>query len=285
MKIYLDVFFLVNTGMNFAVLVMGSFLQKRRIRLIRLLSASAMGGLLAVLFLVSGVHRHRILSLAVYGGGCAVLVRAAFGKTTVRTWLRNFVLYYISSFLLSGLLQYVQSALGLQGSLGLILLGTGGALYLLYRLLPSMRRYEDRKAVYIPVRLWHGGKRVQGQGLLDTGNHLKEPFSGQPVIIGGSDFVTPLFDREAPLFRYIPFHAIGTDSGMLRAFQAEYMELQWEDGSWERKEKPWVAIYNSNVSADGEYEMILPPDIVDHLGLCAARHKTDSTEQRRNEEK
>lgn len=36
MKIYLDVFFLVNTGMNFSVLVMESFFQKNRIRLLQI---------------------------------------------------------------------------------------------------------------------------------------------------------------------------------------------------------------------------------------------------------
>lgn len=284
MKIYLDIFFLVNTAVNFVVLMAESFFQKRRIRLIRLLAASLLGGFLAIVFLVSGIHKYIVLSAVLYGAGCAVLVRTAFGKTTVRSWMKNFVLYYLSSFFLSGILQYLQGVFRIQGCLFFVLLVSGGCLYLLYRFLPYIRKYEERDAAYIPVRLSHRGKKVQGKGLLDTGNHLTEPFSGEPVIIGEMDFISPLFEREIPLFRYIPFHAIGTESGTLRAFQAEYLEMQSADGIWKRKDKPWIAIYENRISADGEYEMILHPDIVDHLCLCAARHRADSRGQRRNEE-
>lgn len=262
MKIYLDIFFLVNVAMNFSVFVMESFFQKKRIHLFRLAGTSALGGFLVTLFLISGIHRYRLLSLLVYAAGSAVLVRIAFGRTTVRTWGRNFILYYFTSFLLSGVLQYIQSIMRRQGSLLLILSGTGALLYLLYHFLPSIRRYEDKKVLYIPIRLWYKGRKIQGNGLLDTGNHLIEPFSGKPVVISGLDFVTPLFDREAPLFRTIPFHAIGTEHGTLQAFQAECLETRTADGTWRRIEEPWIAIYNNQISVDEEYEMILHPDLV-----------------------
>ncbi len=262
MKIYLDVFFLVNSAVNFSVLVMESFFQKKRIHLIRLLGAAALGGVLVTLFLISGIHRYRLLSFLVYGAGSAGLVRFAFGRTTVRIWGRNFILFYITSFLLSGVLHYIQSITRQQGNLILILSGTGAVLYAVYRFLPAIRRSERRKALYLPVCLQHGGKKVRGSGLLDTGNHLKEPFSGKPVVISGPDFVTPLFAGEEPLFRYIPFHAIGTECGTLRAFQAECLELRGEDGIWSRIERPWIAIDDNPVSADGEYELILHPDLV-----------------------
>lgn len=265
MKIYLDIFFLVNVGMNFCVFVMESFFQKRRIHLFRLLGTSVLGGVFITIFLISGIHRYRLLSFLAYGAGSAVLVRLAFGRTTVHTWGRNFILYYFTSFLLSGVLQYIQSIIGKQGSLLLILSGTGAALYLLYYFLPSFRKYEDRTALYIPVRLWYKGRRIQGKGLLDTGNQLTEPFSGKPVVISGRDFVTPLFDKEAPLFRTIPFHAIGTEHGTLQVFQAECLEIRAADGLWRQTEEPWVAIYNNQVSADGEYEMILHPDLVQRI--------------------
>ncbi len=265
MKIYLDVFFLVNAGMNFAVFMMESFFQRRRIRLPRLLGASALGALFAVLFLISGIHRCLILSILIYAAVSAILVRLAFGKTTVRAFAGNFVLYYAASFILSGILQYLQGMLGIQGSMVLIPAGTGGALYLLYRILPSVNKQIERNGSYIPVRLWYGGRNVQGRGLLDTGNQLSEPFSGEPVVIGDLDFVNPLFEKEAPVFRCIPYHAIGTEHGTLRAFQAEYLELQSDGRIWKKRERPWVALYENPVSADGEYEMILHPELAQQI--------------------
>lgn len=265
MKIYLDVFFLVNAGMNFSVFMMESFFQKRRIRLLRLLGSSALGAFFATLFLISGIHRYLMLSVLIYAAVSAILVRIAFGKTTVRTFTGNFILYYAASFVLSGVLQYLQGVLGIQGSMVLILAGTGGVLYLLYRFLPSLKKQTERNAAYIPVRLWYGGANVQGRGFLDTGNQLSEPFSGEPVIIGDLDFVIPLFKKEEPVFRYIPYHAIGTEHGTLRAFQAEYLELQRDGRVWEKRERPWVALYENPVSADGEYEMILHPELAQQI--------------------
>lgn len=265
MKIYLDVFFLVNAGMNFAVFMAEGLFQGRRVNLPRILAASVLGALLAVLFLISGIHRYRILSVLLYAAGSAMLVRLAFGKTTVRAFGMNFFLYYAASFVLSGILQYVQGILGGQGKLVFLLLGTGGALCLLHRLLPFIKRYGRRNASYIQVRLWYQGRSIRGRGLLDTGNQLTEPFSGEPVVIGSLDFVTPLFGKKTPLFRYIPYHAIGTEHGTLRVFQAECLELQGDGRIWEKREKPWVAVYDNPVSADGEYQMILHPDLAQQI--------------------
>ncbi|MCH5264348.1 MAG: sigma-E processing peptidase SpoIIGA [Lachnospiraceae bacterium] len=262
MKIYLDMFFLVNWGMNFVVLMIESFFQSRRIRLWHILSAAAAGAVLSTVFLISGLHRYWFLGLPFYALGSAGIVRLAFGRTTPGAYVRNMVVFYLSAFLLAGLLVQLQSVLGIQGESVLLLAGAGTALVLVYRLVPFGRRWQERERQYFPICLSYGGRRMQGNGLMDTGNHLTEPFSHRPVAIGGKEFVRKLLDAgDTPVFRYIPYHSVGTESGMLPAFQAEALDVK-EGGKWRRQEKPWIAISDSYVSADGEYELILHPDML-----------------------
>lgn len=262
MKIYLDVFLVINLGMNFVVLMLESFFQRREIRLRRLLSAAAVGGVLSALFLVSGVHRCPWLSMPLYLLGSAFIIRLAFGKTTPGAFVRNMVIFYLSAFVLAGFLVQLQGALGKWGGGALLLAGSGAALALAYRLVPLGSRWRERAERYFPICLRYGGQSVRGNGLMDTGNQLTEPISHRPVAIGGRDLVRRLLkEDDMPVFRYIPYHSIGEEQGVLPAFQAECLEVR-EGGKWRRQEKPWIAICDSYVSADGEYELILHPDML-----------------------
>jgi len=222
---------------------------------------AVLGAIAAILFLISGIHRFWWLSIPIYVIGSGILVRFAFGKTTISAWLKNVILYYVSSFLLSGLLTHMQQALGGGQGNSIFLLGSvGTALWFFYRLAPVGRRWQQNSRQYATFHLAYGEEILSGKGLVDTGNHLKDPFSGQPVSVGEKQFLSKLIEKNPPVYRYIPYHSIGNKNGMIPAFQASYIEIKQEDG-WHRIEKPWIAINNEIISADGEYELILQPDI------------------------
>lgn len=266
MKIYLDIFFLVNAGMNFVVLMIESFFQRRRIRLWRLALASAVGALLSVGVLVLGIHRYIWFFLALYLVVSAGILGIAFGRTTAGALIRNLIIFYVSAFLLAGMLMQLQNFLNIRGSSFLLLISAGSILYVTYRMVPAGKRWKKKTEQYFSVSLAYQCRSVHGNGLLDTGNHLTEPFSHKPVTIGEKKFIAPLFSHtEKPALRYIPFHSIGKTSGLLPVFQAEYLEVHGPDGLCHREEKPWIAIYDSYVSADGEYEMLLHPDMLINL--------------------
>ena len=81
-------------------------------------------------------------------------------------------------------------------------------------------------------------------------------------MLGEASFLQRLWRQgEKPVMRIIPFHSIGKESGLLHAFQAESLEVE-KEGHWERISKPWVAVCDKYVSVDGEYEVILHPDML-----------------------
>lgn len=262
MKLYLDIFFLINMGMNFVILLTESFFHNRRIALKRLVLSAVFGAGAACLTVVTGLHRIMALFIFCYAIMSVVIVRLAFGKTTIGTLARNVLFFYTIAFLLGGLLVQVKELFSFSLS-SVVVLGTASIFLLFIRwLLPKWRRWQSGTGVYYRVRLFYQEENVTGNALWDTGNRLQEPFTGEPVMLGEQRFLSRLWKKgEEPVLRVIPFHSIGRETGLLRVFQADYAEVEKEN-QWYRVDSPWVAICDHYLSADGEYEMILHPEML-----------------------
>lgn len=262
MKLYLDIFFLLNMGINFVIFMTESFFIRGCVRIPRLLGASAAGAASACLMVVTGVHRFLPLLILLYLAASIFFVRLAFGKTTPGALVRNILLFYVAAFLLGGLLVQLQNVFQLPMTGVTVLLVASLLLLLLRWMLPKLQRTQLKISRYYRIRLHYAGARIEGNALLDTGNGLYDPISHQPVLLGDAGFLNTLLKKEEePVMRIIPFHSVGKETGLLRAFQAESLEIASGDG-WRCIDKPWVAICDKYVSADGEYEIILHPDML-----------------------
>lgn len=108
--------------------------------------------------------------------------------------------------------------------------------------------------------------QVSFTALKDTGNRLREPVSGAPVIIVSEEELMPLlsdsdkanmydtrgmdtaerFLRLRGGFRLIPYQTVGTEGGLLLAFCPEEVYI---DGK--RKEEMWAAFSPTEIRAGG----------------------------------
>lgn len=262
MKIYLDIFFLINMGMNFVILLTESFFCQRTVRVRRLFASSVMGASIACVMLVLGVHRIMPLVILCYLAASILLIRTAFGKTTPGALVRNVVMFYVVAFVIAGMLVQLQQVFHVPLT-GIRMLAIMSLVLLVLRwFLPRLQRRQDQISRYYRVKLHYDGGQIEGNALLDTGNCLYDPISHKPVMIGNAMFVKRLWKRETePVMRVIPFHSVGKNSGLLQAFQAETLEVQTGE-TWTCIDKPWVAVCDKYVSVDGEYEVILHPDML-----------------------
>ena len=262
MKIYLDIFFLVNACMNVIVLVAECMFRKRRIRLGRILLAASVGAGLATGILVCGVHTYKILFVLLYLPGVFVPVYIAFGKTTFRAFIGNVVSFFVMSGLLAAVLMQLQGITGLGGRISLLLLGSAVFLVALYRFLPCFERENASYKNYYRVSLYYRGRKISGTGLLDTGNQLSEPFGHEPVSIAPESFLRPFLERgEETLFRYIPFHSIGNKGSVIRVFRIDEMVIEGPHRQKIQISEPWIAAAKESISTNQEYQVILHPDM------------------------
>ena len=147
---------------------------------------------------------------------------AAFGAN--RSALRRGVIFLGLSMALGGI------ALGF-GSVDLTMLILAAAgLWLLCRL--GMQGLGEQS--YIPVELPWQGRRLKLLALRDTGNTLRDPLTGEQVLVAGADVAEELLGLQSeqlrhpvetlakgtlPGLRLIPYRAVGQPGGMLLALR------------------------------------------------------------------
>src|SRR5690606_1876513 len=113
-----------------------------------------------------------------------------------------------------------------------------------------LRRERLQRASELLVRVEVGGRWVEVVGLVDTGNQLREPLSGWPVVVLEMEAAAPLFPESlrplaaqvaegdlgaagrlqrspdwAGRWRMIPFSSLGTRHGLMLGFRPDRVQL------------------------------------------------------------
>lgn len=162
--------------------------------------------------------------------------------------------------LLSMALGGIAAGLG-RGSFPALLLA-GGGMCLLCRM--GFRGSAGQKE-YVPVELQWGTRKLSLIALRDTGNSLRDPITGEAVLVAGADVAAELIgltERELhhpvellasgklPGLRLIPYRAVGVPGGMLPA-------LRFRDARiGDRVESPMVAFAPEVLTQGGVYRML-----------------------------
>lgn len=176
---------------------------------------------------------------AVYSGGCLLRGFSFLGNTLWRLvclclmamiafgWNRSAVQRGAVFVLLSMALGGIATGLG-KGSFWLLILSAMG-LWLLCRV--GFRGSAGQRE-YVPVELSWNDRKISLIALRDTGNTLRDPLTGEQVLVAGADVAEELLgltDQQLrhpvemlasgalPGLRLIPYHAVGQPGGMLPA--------------------------------------------------------------------
>lgn len=288
-RIYLDVLLLTNFLMNAVLLWAAASFAGRRVRAIRLFMGAAVGSLYTVVFLLPPVWSTAPVKIFI----SIVMVMVAFAPVKFPTFLLLFGFFYFSAFLVGGMslcLSYLMLNsrsfslwMGDQSvsSVG-IAVATVVAALLGKACWSFVRTGVWRKLFLVPVEIEFQGARARLKGLIDTGNHLRDPISGLPVMIAQYDSVSDLlpdplrsaFRSESidvgslsgvssdfpglNRLRVIPYRSLGKRDGMLWAFRPDSLTV-YEGQTPLKASDALVAVYDKELSPDGVYDALIPP--------------------------
>lgn len=223
MKVYADGVMAINFLVDFLLLLgtnrlMGFPTEGKRLAAASLLGALYSGVCLLPDFRFLGDTLWRIISLGLMGS-------IAFGWS--RSAVQRCGVFLVLSLALGGfalLLGQGNAEALFVASLGLWLLCR-----LSFEVPPGSREY-------VPLEILNGGRSVKLTALRDTGNTLRDPISGEQVLVIGADAACTLTGLRpeqlaAPLetaasgglrgLRLIPYRAVGQSGGMLLAMRFE----------------------------------------------------------------
>lgn len=227
MVVYLDGVIGLNFLVDFMLLLGVNRLSGYPCGVCRTAAAAMVGGgyagacmIPAMTFLSSGLWR---------GVSLGLVSVTAFGMN--RSAVRRGVLFVLLSMALGGLVMCFDTG----NFLGLVFCAAG--LALLCRI-GFQGKTAPRQILNVTIR--HMGKEISLLALRDTGNTLRDPVTGEQVLVAGpeaahtlvgltrqqlADPVNTLSNGRISGLRLIPYHAVGSPEGMLLALRCDSVKI------------------------------------------------------------
>lgn len=251
--VYIDSVFLLNSLMDAIVLLATAHLGGIPMKRGRCFLAAVFGGCYAAAVFLPGGKSLASLPGKLTAGMLMALI--AFGWE--RRILRLILLFFAVSCGLAGCVMALgMMAGGVPVENGIfytnvdagVLLIASAAAYIVLTVVFRASAGNRLKGLLVPVTLAWGDRRVRLTALCDTGNALRDPATGRPVLVAETLRVRELFPAElrsmlasgalyAPAdllgrlgesrvrFRLIPYQAVGVTGGMLLAVRTDWGEV------------------------------------------------------------
>lgn len=263
MTVYIDSLFLLDFILDYLLLLLTGKVTGSPLRRVRLALAAALGGGYSVLCVVTALPAlsHWAVKLSVG----ILLVLLAYGHC--RRLLRCTVIFLALSAAFGGGLYALELMLGRPLILQLpsVLLFSVAAYGVLSVAGRKLARHDPTQLRELTVTF--GGRSVTLTALVDTGNTLTDPMTGQGVPVVEGDALAALLPPEADYrhpaqcfqslpdpaaFRLLPYRSVGVEVGLLLALRTDALEV---DG------KPLhnrlIALSPTPVSDNGSYQALL----------------------------
>lgn len=255
-ELYVDVLFLVNFMMDYILLLIVKKMLACSATHGRICIGAAMGSFLTCLVVILPIPYAFIKFVLFHMFVNTCMIRVGLKIKTIPSFLKAIIMLYIGGFLLGGIMEYFSQYVRI-GSLFLLVAILGYYMVLgIWKFISYLQRWNQN---HYMVDLYLKNKKYRVKGLLDTGNGLRDPISGQPVSVLGRNAAEKLLDDEEKYIRYIPYRTIGKSEGVLPIFRADRMCVYRDTEYW--VEKPLLGISEEEISMEGEYEMILNPNL------------------------
>lgn len=265
-KLYIDSVFFIQLVMNMYLLsITGKFLKCTATHGRIFLSALLGAGMICMVILLPVLNlRVRLLIGAVPVS--MVMVSAAFGMQSFKLIVKRSMVMAVFGLIFGSTVIWLDRQLawterwsyGIRTFAFFGFFGYGFIRFLIRKL------HEEKSDELKKIRISTKDGNICLTALFDTGNHLSEPISGEPVCIISDSAASMLSGCFMPQkYHAIPYRSIGRKAGILDAY--EIPELVIEDTYREiRCTHVIIAICNTEISKDSIYQMILHPKLMDN---------------------
>ena len=231
MTIYIDVLVTVNIFIDFFLLMCVRRFLNIRARLFRLILGSLTGGILSLTALLPVIPAG--LNIAADIIFASIIVFAAFGRTNIKNYIKRVAVYFGISFFFCGIMIFIYTAFKPNGMAicndfvyfdisPVLLIALTLVCYYIMKLIQRLTKGDISKRVG-NVEIELGGHSATFGAVLDTGCNVKEPFSGEYVIIAEKSLLSDIVPEKSKM-RVIPFDSLG-GNGLLMGFKPDKLTV------------------------------------------------------------
>ena len=230
MILYVDILIILNTLVNYFILLAVDKILRLHSKKWRILLGGAVGGISSLLLFLENLGLIMTLLKII----TAILMTVVtFGFKPIKRLLKSTFLLFAITFLFGGLMFAIYIFFDKD-----ILIYSNGIVYfdidltfliictvVSYVVITLISKIIDKKApkskeYYVAVE--NAGKIISCTALMDTGNNLREPFSSYPVIMADKELFNKVFTEEK--IRLIPVSTVNGES-LIKAFRPEKITI------------------------------------------------------------
>ena len=293
MTIYVDIVLLENLCMNYIILFGTAYIIKIKVKHIRILLASLIGAVYAVLAYAGVFPIYANLITKIILSICMTYI--AFNPKKLKGLIKELILFYLVSFALGGCafsLLYIvrpQDIFMKNGvyigtyPLKIALLGGITGFVITYVAIKIVKTRITKNEIIYKAIIKIEEQEIEINVLLDTGNMLKDPISGDAVIMveknklykilpnemldNTNKFLGGEFENAESLeyrkrIRFIPFTSVGKQNGMLLGIKPDLVKII-TDVDEIVNEKTIIGVYEKTFSKSGKYSGLIGLDILE----------------------
>lgn len=297
MYVYAEYILIENIVINYIILYATKIITKTKSSRTRLFLSSLIGSLyILVVFYPSFEFMGKfIIKFSV----SALMIIIAFNPDKFNIFLKQISAFYLASFVFAGTIMGVYYILNnnfrltnvsfnnARELIRFLVIGIGLAVILIHYIFRYHRARMNKENFLTNITISLNNKKANLVALIDTGNSLKEPITQKPVIIAEYNSICEIlpeglkkmylekknFDLETIAkvmeeigneikLRLIPFKSLGNENGILIGFKPDSITIYLENETKRLKEEIIVAIYNSKLAQDEQYNGLLHPEIL-----------------------
>lgn len=229
MVIYLDLIFLINFILDFLLLLTVNVALKRYCKIFKI-GLGALFGSISLFSLFVPLNGFLLSCLKLIMGLIMVLI--AFGYKNAKYTFYNLIYLFMTSVILGGFLYYLQISFSYKKD-GLVFYYEGLAInyiflvvvapLILYVFIKSMSVLKEVKNYYYKVYIvFNNGFSLTITGFLDTGNKLKDPITGKPIILINKKIVKGKYNIRSPM--YVAFNTLN-GHGLLECVKPKFLTI------------------------------------------------------------
>lgn len=279
-RIYADRVWIMHTCINVLLLFLTAKLSGMTVRVRRIIEIAAGNALcfMAILLLPAPAVLQGEVGIILAGKTFFCLIAAlwwvqrCFQVKSREGMRRVWICYMCCACVLGGvcngisevreLFETDQNGFGTGGQVSMMQLLVWCAIVVWYgaKLLDRERRRQ--KHPIWKVSFFWKTKFFSGSALMDSGNSLKDPYTGRPVCVLDEETAKKLGISTEKAVRLIPYHSIGRAHGLLRAVTVSELYLR-KDGQEKKIADVTVAVGPGRLSRSGGYQMILHPALLE----------------------
>ena len=297
MTVYLDVVLMENLCMNYIILFATGYIMKIKMKQQMLIASSLLGGIYAVIAYLEILPIYSSFGMKVILS--IIMVYLAFQPKEIKKLCKQLVIFYLISFAFGGcafaLLYFIkpQNILMRNGvyvgtyPIKIALLGEIVGFIIVYTAFKIVKTKLHKKDMVYSITIKLEEKMLQTKAMLDTGNLLKDPISGMPVIVvekqqlysllpakllnniekliggDGANLLEQIEEKEIlTRFRMIPFSSVGRQNGLMLGFKADEVIIEKGEEKNMRK-NVIVGIFNQMLSKNDNYSALIGIDMLE----------------------